>query len=113
MFWRWTARRFPEAPVRVQVKCTSQWSISGSQLTYPVEAGWVRKWDAIKVPLYFVVVIVPKDVDHWVRQKIAALSMRQPRTGSALRLAELEHLSMSQKTNAYRKILFPYGIMIS
>ncbi len=60
---------FLEASVRVQVKCTSQWSISGKQLTYPVEAAWVRKWDAIKIPMYFVVVIVPQDLERWVRQE--------------------------------------------
>lgn len=52
---------FPEANVRVQVKCTSKWNIRGSSLTYPVEAGWVRKWDMCAVPVYFVVVIVPPD----------------------------------------------------
>ena len=60
---------FPEAAVRVQVKCTSQWSIAGAQLTYPVEEAWVRKWDSIKVPMYFVVVIVSKDLERWVRQE--------------------------------------------
>jgi hypothetical protein len=60
---------FPEAAVRVQVKCTSQWSISGKQLTYPVEPEWVHKWDAIKVPMYFVVVIVPKSPDQWIQHE--------------------------------------------
>jgi hypothetical protein len=60
---------FPEASARVQVKCTSHWSISGKQLTYPIEPEWVRKWDVIRVPMYFVVVIVPKDPVHWIRQQ--------------------------------------------
>ena len=59
---------FPEASVRVQVKCTSQWKIGGRGLTWAVEDNWVRKWDQFIVPVYFVVVIVPEDQDQWLRQ---------------------------------------------
>jgi Domain of unknown function (DUF4365) len=58
---------FREADVRVQVKCTSQWTIDGKSLTYPVEEGWIRKWDECKVPVYFAAVIVPSDPDTWLR----------------------------------------------
>jgi hypothetical protein len=57
---------FRESQVRVQVKCTSQWSIGGSSLTWPVEEGWVRKWDDSLSPVYFVVVIVPNDRKLWI-----------------------------------------------
>src|SRR5260370_13202469 len=57
---------FREADVRVQVKCTSQWTIGGTSLTYPVEEGWIRKWDECLIPVYFVVVIVPPDPDLWL-----------------------------------------------
>jgi hypothetical protein len=57
---------FREADVRVQVKCTSQWTIGGKSLSYPVEEGWIRKWDESVVPVYFVVVVVPPDPDLWL-----------------------------------------------
>jgi len=60
---------FQEASVRVQVKCTSQWRMAGKSLAYPVEDGWVRKWDAMVVPVYFVVVIVPPDPAEWLRHR--------------------------------------------
>lgn len=59
---------FPEADVRVQVKCTSRWTIGGKSLTFPLEQEWVRKWDDNILPVYFVVVIVPRqEVRHWIR----------------------------------------------
>ena len=58
---------FAESQVRVQVKCTSQWSIGGPNVTWPVEQGWVRKWDASLSPVYFVVVVVPSDRSLWMR----------------------------------------------
>jgi hypothetical protein len=58
---------FPQGDVRVQVKCTSRWMISGKSLTFPVEQEWVRKWDENFLPVYFVVVIVPKLARQWLR----------------------------------------------
>lgn len=58
---------FREADVRVQVKCTSKWTIGGRSLRYPIEEGWIRKWDDSVVPVYFVVVIVPSDPALWLR----------------------------------------------
>lgn len=61
---------FPEADVRVQVKCTSRWTIGGKSLTFPLEQEWVRKWDENIFPVYFVVVIVPKEIArHWLRHE--------------------------------------------
>lgn len=59
---------FPQGDVRVQVKCTSRWTIGGRSLTFPVEEEWVRKWDENIFPVYFVVVIVPAlAARHWLR----------------------------------------------
>ncbi len=59
---------FPQGDVRVQVKCTSRWTIGGSSLTFPIEQEWTRKWDDCFLPVYFVVVIVPKlEARHWLR----------------------------------------------
>jgi hypothetical protein len=53
--------------VRVQVKCTSSWTITGASLTFPLEERWVQKWNRSHVPVYLVVVIVPSDPDLWLR----------------------------------------------
>jgi hypothetical protein len=105
---------FPEAAVRVQVKCTSQWSISGSQLTYPVEAGWVRKWDAIKVPMYFVVVIVPKDPDDWIRHEVGGTAHQTAaywvrlipgEIGTSINVPKKQRLTKSTMTEWHKDLL--------
>lgn len=59
---------FPQADVRAQVKCTSRWAINEKTLTFPVEQQWVRKWDENILPVYFIVVVVPKlSASHWLR----------------------------------------------
>jgi hypothetical protein len=53
---------FPAAEIRVQVKCSSQFKMSGKTATWSIEPDWVRKWERALVPVYFVLVIVP---EHW------------------------------------------------
>jgi hypothetical protein len=61
---------YPQADVRVQVKCTSKWTIEGHSLTFPIEPEWVRKWDECVLPVYFVVVIVPRlAAGNWIRHE--------------------------------------------
>jgi hypothetical protein len=60
---------FAEAPVRVQVKCTSQFAIRGRSASWPVEARWLRHWGASKVPVYLVLVIVEGSGDRWLMQQ--------------------------------------------
>lgn len=57
---------FPESPVRIQVKCTSTKKLSGHSASWRLDEGWVRKWDASKIPVYFVLVIVPPRWDQWL-----------------------------------------------
>lgn len=57
---------FVEAPVRVQVKCTSNFTVGGKSASWPLEEGWLRKWEQSLVPVYFVLVIVKKDVNAWL-----------------------------------------------
>ena len=59
--------QFPEASVRVQVKCTSRWTMNGQGVTWPVKSEWVRKWDVNVLPVYFVVVVVPDQIQNWLR----------------------------------------------
>lgn len=58
---------FYEADVRVQVKCTSQYELANDRnLRWPIEEGWIRKWDRSFLPVYFVLVIVPEDSHTWL-----------------------------------------------
>ena len=60
------AIEYAESSVRVQVKCTSNWKISGSSITYEIEDGWVRNWDKNFGPVYFLVVLVPPKIEEWL-----------------------------------------------
>jgi hypothetical protein len=57
---------FAEAAVRVQVKCTSQFTVAGRSASWPLEEGWVRSWSKHAVPVYFVLVIVGPDIPTWL-----------------------------------------------
>lgn len=57
---------FPEAPIRIQVKCTSSKKLHGRSASWKLEEGWVRKWETSKIPVYFVLVIVPPKWDSWL-----------------------------------------------
>lgn len=57
---------FPESPVRIQVKCTSGKRLHGKSASWKLDEGWVRKWEASKIPVYFVLVIVPPKWDQWL-----------------------------------------------
>ena len=57
---------FARMPVRVQIKCTSKFSITGSKLTLPLEPGWVKKWTTSDTPVFVVVVKVPLDIPDWL-----------------------------------------------
>lgn len=58
---------FDIAPVRVQVKCSSDWTIGGGGLTFPLHKSWTEKWTRCFVPVYLVVVVVPPDFHLWMR----------------------------------------------
>ncbi|MEV6847228.1 DUF4365 domain-containing protein [Actinoplanes sp. NPDC051411] len=49
---------FPAASASVQVKCSSQFKISGRSASWPAEPGWRDKWKTSLVPVYFVLVIL-------------------------------------------------------
>ena len=62
---------FARMPVRVQIKCTSQFSVAGSKLTLQLEPSWVKKWTASDTPVFVVVVKVPSDVPGWLDYDVA------------------------------------------
>lgn len=62
---------FARMPVRVQIKCTSQFSVAGSRLTLPLEPSWVNKWTASDTPVFVVIVKVPSDIPGWLDYDVA------------------------------------------
>jgi hypothetical protein len=58
---------FAAGDVFVQVKTTHQQGIAGgASINYTPEDNWLRKWEKLKVPAYFVVVVVPDDSSLWL-----------------------------------------------
>lgn len=57
---------FARASSRVQLKCTSGFTLTGKSITMTLEPGWVESWTGMDVPVYFVVVVVPKDIPEWI-----------------------------------------------
>ncbi|RJT75643.1 DUF4365 domain-containing protein [Arthrobacter cheniae] len=62
---------FARMPVRVQIKCTSQFSVAGNRLTLPLELSWVEKWTISDTPVIVVVVKVPSDIPGWLDYDVA------------------------------------------
>lgn len=60
---------FKEGPVRVQVKCTSRLTLEGKTKSYALKPEWLRRWDESLVPVYFVIVVVPKQVPAWLSHR--------------------------------------------
>ena len=58
--------RFPILSSRIQIKCTSKFSIGGHSATMELDPKWVKKWSSSIAPIYFIVVIVPKRIPNWV-----------------------------------------------
>ena len=72
--------------MRVQVKCTSGLTIGGKTKSYALKPEWLRKWDESLVPVYFVIVVVPKQEKTWLAHqadgtlhRTAAFWQRVPR----------------------------------
>lgn len=58
---------FAAGDIFVQVKTTHQHGITGNvSINYTPEENWLRKWAKLKVPAYFVVVVVPNDSGLWL-----------------------------------------------
>ena len=68
---------FPESPVRVQIKCTSSLKIAGRTASWKLEEQWVKKWNASKIPAYFVLVLVPPEIDTWLLHSGRGTNMHQ------------------------------------
>jgi hypothetical protein len=51
---------FNVAPVRIQIKCTSQFKIDGASATWPARDHWRENWTRSRIPVYFVLVILDR-----------------------------------------------------
>src|SRR4051812_2064570 len=58
---------FSATPVRVQIKTTTQWSLTSArgELLLPIQADWARKWRAQINPTFLIAVLLAKDIDSW------------------------------------------------
>jgi hypothetical protein len=75
-----TTIMFPEGDVRVQIKTTHQYALGGSneRLTYTAKQHWVDSWAAARIPVYFVVVVVPpEDGQLWLNHGPTGTEMTQ------------------------------------
>jgi hypothetical protein len=63
---------FSRASSRVQLKCTSQFKMTGKSLTMQLEPSWVAAWARMSVPVYFVVVVVPAVIPDWISHPATA-----------------------------------------
>lgn len=57
---------FAEGNVRVQVKCTSGLALGGWTKSWSLKPTWLRKWEHSQLPVYFVLVVVPKNEPSWL-----------------------------------------------
>lgn len=58
--------KFEQASVLVQVKCTSRLTVAGRSASVRLEPEWRAKWAKQKVPVYLLLVIVPKKPSEWL-----------------------------------------------
>lgn len=54
------------ASVSAQVKCTSTRTITGRSVSWPVKPEWVNKWQRARLPVYFILVVVPAESADWI-----------------------------------------------
>ena len=60
---------FAEAPVFVQVKCTSTSTMTGKRVSVRLKQEWCDKWARCRLPVYLAVVVVPEDVSGWLAHR--------------------------------------------
>lgn len=59
---------FLEAPLRVQLKCTSSLTITDRGLRFQLKKEWIRKWRRSPLPVYLLVIVLGRDTD-WIRHE--------------------------------------------
>lgn len=80
---------FPDGEVRVQVKCSSQASLTASRIIWRLDDSWKRKWARSKNPVYLVVVLVPPNSDDWLEHPAEGTMHRSAAYWTRIRVDEL------------------------
>lgn len=62
---------FLEAPIRVQLKCTSSLTVTDKGLRFRLKEEWVKKWDRSQLPVYLLIIVLGSDSD-WLKYEDAA-----------------------------------------
>ncbi|NRD09507.1 DUF4365 domain-containing protein [Rathayibacter agropyri] len=71
--------KFQAGSVAVQVKTTHKHAIDGknAEIHFTPHVDWLRKWGKLKVPVYFVVVVVPDDSGQWLDHHAVGTQMNR------------------------------------
>lgn len=105
---------FAVASARVQVKCTSQFSIGGSSATWKSELHWREQWGQSLLPVYFVLVVLdfderPRWIEHHpggTDHKAAAFWVRvnNTSTGNKIRIPKDQRLTVDVVEQWHREV---------
>ncbi len=89
---------FSRMPVRVQIKCTSQYQVGNRSLTLPLEPNWIEKWTDSDTTVFVVVVKVPASIPDWIEHDVSRTLHRTVAFGK--RFEETVHTSSMTFTQA-------------
>jgi Domain of unknown function (DUF4365) len=65
------------APVPVQLKCTSSPNETKAGYRVDFEDGWIASWMTLQVPLFIVLVVVPKGQNLWVDHTLDTITLHR------------------------------------
>lgn len=92
---------FGAGDVFVQVKTTHSHQLARtSVIGYTAESRWIAKWKKLKVPAYFVVVVVPQDSGAWLTHDQSGTAMNA--TAAYWTRIDAEHLEKVGRVNVDR-----------
>lgn len=60
----------PQVDIRVQIKCTSRFSLAGDSASWPMQTRWVERWRESIGPVFLVLVIVHEDASYWLQHEV-------------------------------------------
>jgi hypothetical protein len=109
--------KFAEASVAVQVKCTSRLTLGGKSASVPLKREWCVRWAEFQVPVYLVLVVVPKDIAGWLAHHhdgtfhaTAAYWLRvYGREGTSVLVPKVQRLSAATFAQWHEDLLACFG----
>lgn len=60
---------YPEAPVRVQLKCSSTKTMHGDYETIDLRDHWITSWKTSGIPVFLVLVVVDPSCRDWIEEQ--------------------------------------------